>query len=128
VAKLITNNYQKQLSASIRETIRIDVSRFLKDHFADTLSSNVDEDGNRFPEKTESTKKSYSKNNWDTEHWLVRTGESTKIKAKINSDGITVSPAGKEILKKIKGAAGWFTLSDQTKNKIMEIIRRKLKS
>lgn len=121
------NNYFINLSKRVNNIIKKDVALFLLKHLRENLRLQIDEDGNRLPDKKESTIEEYKRKGYNTKDWFIRTGNSVQLKITKLAGGIRIYPAGKEILKFVPESANWFNLSANTKLNIIELIRKKLR-
>lgn len=120
----ISNDVRIATVNSIQTACKQLVDVYLKN----ILSAQVDADGQRFPEKKESTKKQYRYKGWNTEQWLIRTGESTKVVYRNIPNGFEARPEDQEdILQYVKRVENWFTLNESIRNKIIEQIKKDLK-
>lgn len=115
---------QQKAVRSIQSNCKTIVDTYLKN----ILATQVDANGNRFPEKKESTKKQYRRNGWDTEHWLVRTGAATKVNYRNLPNGFKATPADpSDVLQYVKRAEDWFVLNESIKKQIVEQVKSDLK-
>lgn len=113
----------------LEKSIRTKVRDFVEEYLKQQLRDQVDSSGKQFPEKKEATKKEYRKHNWNTEDYLIRTGESTKLKYKRTKDGFTFEPKNPDILKKFvgDGKIDWMSLNDKAIDDITDILLKELK-
>lgn len=124
MSKLIVN-IEKAWKEAFAECVPA-IKLLIENQVVNDLNSNRKANGSEQPKKKDSTKTAYAKDGYDTENWLIRSGDSTKLKWKIGKYSITVQPKGQEILGyHIDDAKDWFKLSDDTIKKIMSIIKKK---
>ena len=119
----------------IGNLIRTDMSNFLhntvadyvKDYLNEKIQTQVDSTGKRMPIKKDSTKKQYNRHGWDTEHWFVRTGQSTVLDSRNFPTAVEIFPAKPEILKYNHDKAPIFYMSPELKTKLDILISNYLK-
>lgn len=119
----VNSSIKQKAVQSIRTNVKPMVVRYLND----MLSTQVNAEGNRFPEKKESTKKQYRYKGWNEDQWLIRTGESTVVKARNIQSGISLRPEDpNKILQYVKQSDLWFTLNETIRLQIVEQIKKDL--
>lgn len=82
------------------------VLRLIVNHQNWLLEHNLNPDGTPHPstppvgKKSAATVRAYQRRGWDTEHYLIRTGESAKLQHRFDDRGLTltVSPVRPKIL------------------------------
>ena len=122
------NNTARVIQQKAVRSIQYNCQPLVDQYLKNILASQVDANGQRFPEKKESTKKQYRYKGWNTEQWLIRTGEATKVNYRNIPEGFKATPADPEdILQYVSRAEDWFTLNTDIKNSIVEQIKKDLK-
>jgi len=99
-----------------------------KNQLNSDLLNNQAADGTQAPSKKESTKKAYRPHGWDEEHWLVRTGNSTKFRMEKTTNGIQIRLPdwSDNPLKYHEYTEHWFQLSEDSKRRVVEALVQKL--
>lgn len=122
------NESHNRINKTIINSLHDNCKRVIEEYLENQLLTQVNSEGERFPQKKESTKKSYLKKGYDTEHWLVRTGKSTRLVFKNTLKGFTVKPLDpNRILNNVADSKSWFTLNNQVTQKIISQIKKDLK-
>lgn len=128
--------FEKEASKVLRTVVRQDLFDYLKIQ----LETNTQPDGSPRPstspqgKKKPSTIKAYEKKGWDTEHYLVATGESTKLNAKMSDGGLTltITPERPEILgfhipeSQHRGKIDWMSISDGQAARTVKLLSTEL--
>ena len=139
-----TKPHLKLIKAAVKESLDKDVAPFIQKYLHALLESNRDASGKQRPStkpagrKKESTIRQYKRKGWNTETYLVRTGESIKLKHKIGKGGtrLTVEPAsskGRKILSyhipksAHRGEIHWMELNTKAEHKIIKRIRNRVR-
>jgi len=163
-----TKPHLKLIKAAVKESLDKDVAPFIQKYLHALLESNKDAEGRKRPisgyvtkdkyrkkkdgskvktkdgvnvmpgEKAPDTIKAYKKKGWETEKYLVRTGDSTRLKHRVSKAGtkLTIEPAsdeGFEILShhlpknKFRGLMGWMELNTKAEKKIIKRIRNRVR-
>lgn len=118
----------KEINDTVKASIKNDIPFIITEYLKNQLDTQIDASGKKMPEKKESTKKYYKKYGWNTEKFLIRTGESTKLTTKNISNGIEIEPKNPDILKKfIPSRVDWMTLNQQAIKKIVDILMEDLR-
>lgn len=121
--------YENNVKRTIVSVIQKEGETIILNQLDNQLTSQVDADKKKLPEKKASTKKQYRYKGWNTEQWLVRTGKSTQLKSKKIKDGIRVYPVDKDgVLKNyVARANDFYKISDNSINLLMNKIKEKIK-
>ena len=125
----------------ISEALKTPVNTIARGDLNHQLGTNKQADGTPRPasspvgKKYPATIKQYERHGWDTEHYLIRTGASTKLKSKMRDRGMTleITPANTEILgyhipeNKWRGKMDWMSLTESASGKIIDVVRKRLR-
>ena len=125
----------------ISEALKTPVNALARNDLRHQLATNKQADGTPRPasppagKKYPATIRQYKRHGWDTEHYLVRTGKSTKLKSRMRDRGMTLEivPANPEILgyhvpknERYRGEMSWMELTESAMGKISNIVRKRL--
>ena len=89
---------EKRIVDTVDTAMRTKVKDHVIKHAELNLSFQRDKTGQMMPKKAESTKKQYRRKGWDTEKFLVRTGQSTVMRYEWLNHELTVYPQGQTVL------------------------------
>lgn len=127
----------KAIHRALRKALAGRVKKFLMNDIRQRLDSQTQPDGSKFPKKAESTKRAYRAKGWNTEKFLVATGESSRLQANVDQEGSTIqlmiTPIGHEILSyNVPSRVRWFPevtpgMRDVIMNIVNEEVRDELK-
>jgi hypothetical protein len=84
-------------------------------------------DGSAFPTKSESTKREYTKHGYNTNEYLVRTGQSTKLEVEDTPTGFVIKPFGQKILSYHSKYANFVYFDENAKIQIINTISQELR-
>ena len=99
------------------------VGKYVQDYLKEKIRTQIDSKGNNMPVKKDSTKRQYNKNGWDTEHWFVRTGESTVLKQKNSINAVDIYPTNVDnVLNYHHDKAPIFYMSEELASKLDVLI------
>lgn len=82
------------IDKAVRKSLQGKVTAFVKANAERQLTWQRDKEGEPMPEKAESTKRQYRRKGWNTEKFLVRTGQSTKMVANWDGGDWVIYPQG----------------------------------
>jgi len=117
----------KQIQDKVVRSIQASGKTIVDNYLKDMLFKQVDSSGDRFPKKTETTKKIYRAKGWNEDQWLIRTGEATKLNYTNTQAGLAVRPNDPEdVLQYVSHSDTWFTLNNQVKADIVEQVKKDL--
>ena len=123
-----TENIARTIQTNVVNSIKKDCKPIVKRYLEGLIDKQRDAKGRVFPKKKDSTIKQYKKQGWNTTHWLVRTGESTKLVFKNLKDGLSIKPRDPEdILQYVDQSEDWFVLNADISNDILNKIKEGLK-
>lgn len=123
-----TQNVSRDISRKVIQSIQTNCKPLVDIYLKDILSTQVDAEGKRFPDKKESTKKQYRRNGWNEDQWLIRTGKATVVKYRNILNGLEARPTDPEdILGYVERSESWFTLNESIRNQIIEQVKKDLK-
>lgn len=118
----------KEIQRNIQKTFDTRMESVIRDYLEAQIENQVDANKKAMPKKAPKTIEEYQKHGYNTEKFLVRTGESTKLKFKKSGNKITIEPAGPNILKNlIPSRVDWMTLNDEAIAKITNQFLEQLK-
>lgn len=117
----------KTIAAKVVNSIKKDVPIIIKKSLSNSLKRGSDSKGNAFPDKKESTKKSYEKKGYNQNKWLIASGKGKEVTVEKISNGIRLTPKGKSYMKHVEQSKQWFSLSTKTITNILNKIRKRLK-
>lgn len=122
------DSVSKAIDKSVKETLKKEVADYVVAKSKEELRSQVGSNGEKMPEKAEFTKREYTKYGWNTEDFLIRTGESTRLKVKKTQTGIEVIPQNPKILSyNIPSRVDWMSINKKDIDKIIDILSKQLK-
>lgn len=115
----------RAIHKAVKSALSGRVRKFIVNDLKQRLNAQEQPNGEAFPEKAESTKRAYASRGWNTEKFLVRTGESTRLTHAINQRGgaieLVITPIGHEVLSyHVPGRVEWFP--DYTKGASRDVI------
>ena len=117
----------RQVQANMKKTFRTKLEALVKEYLEEQIASQIDASGEKMPKKSPATIKEYQKHGYNTEQFLVRTGESVKLKTTINGDVMFIQPEGYKILANlIPSRVDWMTLNDEAVQKITDLFMKEL--
>lgn len=133
--------HQQPMNNAVYEVLSGKVAAHVKSYLRQLLGANIQADGSPRPasppagQKYESTKKAYKRKGWDTEHYLVATGASTKLESRmIGKKTLEITPANPTILgyhipenERYRGEMTWMELNQSEQDTVMGIIRERIK-
>lgn len=99
------------------------VQKFIKSELENALESQTQVDGSPFPKKAESTKKAYRRKGWDTEHFLVATGKSSKLVHGQTGMRLRVYPRGYDIQEFHLPRVQWIGLPQGAQDRVVDILK-----
>ena len=122
------NTVNSDVKNKVVNSIQINCRPLVDLYLKNILATQVDAGGQRFPEKKESTKRQYRYKGYNTEQWLIRTGQATQVKYRNIPSGFEARPEDPDdILQYVKRAEDWFTLNESIRKEILEQIKTDLK-
>ena len=98
---------EKAISKAFRTALTGRVKKFIMADLNQRLKSQEQPDGSAFPKKFQTehgdkVRAEYKRNGWNTEKFLIRTGESVRLSSAYSNRGgvheLTITPIGHEIL------------------------------
>lgn len=115
----------RAIHKALRKALTGRVKTFVMRDLNQRLNAQEQPDGSAFPKKAESTIKAYKSKGWNTEKFLVRTGESTRLSSTVNQRGSTIEleikPIGHEVLAfHVPSRVEWFP--DYTQGAARDVI------
>lgn len=116
-----------EISKKIVTSIQVDASKIIKKQLNESLEKGTDSKGKSYPDKKESTKKSYTYKGYNKNKWLIASGKGKEVKVKKIKNGIQLNPKGKDYMKHVKQSDSWFSLSQKTITSIFNKIKKRLK-
>jgi len=122
----------KAIVENVKKTFNTKIEDIATDYLNYQLNAQIDANNEPMPKKSLSTIKEYQKHGYNTEKFLVRTGESTKLRVLKNGSTMVIQPEGYKILKNlIPNRVEWMVLNDEViakiREKFLEELRKEFK-
>jgi len=128
MAKLNARNLHRAIDRAGKKTIRTRIRGFLEQYATENIVAQTGADGKPFPRKADSTIEQYRRRGWNTEQFLIRTGQSVKLTFSQTATSVRMVPfgatdAGDRILEfHDPSRVQWLTpLPDDFKNRVLRI-------
>jgi len=126
------NQAMNEIKRNLQNTFNTKIEEVIKDYLEAQLSAQVDANAKPMPKKAPATIKEYAKQGWNTDKFLIRTGDSTKLKITKSGNKMIVEPEGADVLKNlIPRRVEWMSLNDeavkQITNKFLEELKKEFK-
>ena len=124
---------ERAITQAIKSALSGPVKKFIMNDLNFTLKSQTEKSGKKFPKKAESTIKAYKAQGYNTKDFLVRTGESTRLKAEVDEyEGkiqLMITPIGHEVLSyHVPSRVDWFgEITNAERDVIMNILNEEIK-
>lgn len=124
---------ERAITQAIRKALSGPVKKFIMNDLNFTLKSQTEKSGKKFPKKADSTIKAYKSQGYNTKDFLVRTGESTRLQAQVDThEGkiqLMITPIGHEVLSyNVPSRVDWFGEITQAESEvIINILNEEIK-
>jgi hypothetical protein len=120
----------QQVEKSLKAALAKPVPAYAIKYLRWLLQHNQQATGERMPKKAASTIKAYKRKGYDTVHYLIASGESTKLAFHIENNGalVVIEPRRQDILgyhtpdDPKHGKVIWIELDEKAEQDIMEIL------
>lgn len=126
---------ERAIDKAIHNALAGRVKKFIMNDLNQRLHAQEQPNGQSFPKKAESTKKAYRRMGWNTEKFLIRTGESVRLTAAYNrragTQELVITPIGHDVLSyHVPDRVKWFPdySTGAARDVIMNIFNEELRN